>query len=470
MREKVLFIVILAGLGSWSFVSIASAQAMMTLTPSAITISAVQGEKLTRNIVLQSSEVITNVQVISTDLLNPAGDTVLDASAIQASLAITQTRPGEALTIPVEFDFSLAPVGEFHGDVLILHSQGTITLPVTANVKGNWFMPFILLAVGVVCGVTTTVYRAKGRPHDQVLVRIGHIRGLLRSDRDLPDAFKDAINSSIFDAETALQGEKWDDAALAMDQAERIWQLWKRQRHEWVEQLNYLASLEEGINNFEDTSASTVQLLLQNVKNIRRTLSKCAEAYELTVKLQELANQVNQYKHLVAEVNTLNGLRHEFSGEQENLWRQKILALERKLSELDLTQTELYQSSRDEITSLKSAMETALREASTEASEASKDIGRGFEDAFVDLVAPAPRIDKVSTTKQGIKQAGWRLKAYVASVYVIVILSLASSGFIVLYLNNQTFGASLLDYLALLAWGFAVDPTRLAIYEGIKKS
>ncbi|MBD2492436.1 hypothetical protein [Aulosira sp. FACHB-615] len=74
------------------------AQAEVVTNPKSITINATRGENLTRTITLRTSEKVSNLKVITVDLLSADNSSVLPARTIKLTSPPTQINPQELIT------------------------------------------------------------------------------------------------------------------------------------------------------------------------------------------------------------------------------------------------------------------------------------------------------------------------------------------------------------------------------------
>lgn len=196
------------------------AQGEVTVTPAQLSVAGTRGAVETRTLLLRATEPITGLQAIPLDLACADGNAVLQAGAIQAALPADQMAAGDPLTVPVTIDLRGASSGQFSGELLVNYHGGTLTVPMTVTVKDPWLLPLVMLLAGVGLGVVVSAYRTQGRPRDEVLGRVGQLHAQVGSGPNLARPFQERIEVHLVDVETALQAEKWQDAQVAIEQAQ----------------------------------------------------------------------------------------------------------------------------------------------------------------------------------------------------------------------------------------------------------
>ena len=77
--------------------------------------------------------------------------------------------------------------------MLVTYTDGEIIIPVNIKVKDNWFLPLLVLLLGVSLGIAISAYRNEGMARDEVLVKVGRIRSRVRADNEFDEAFTNQI-------------------------------------------------------------------------------------------------------------------------------------------------------------------------------------------------------------------------------------------------------------------------------------
>ena len=442
-----------------------SAQGTITPTPEQIAIAGRRGAVETRTLLLQATDPITDLQVIPLDLLRADGETVLSAGAIRVDLPSDEIEADGLMTVPVTVDLHDVPSGKFGGSLLISYHSGTLSLPMSVTVKDYWLPPLLVLLVGVGVGVGVSAYRAKGRPRDEVLKRVGQLRAQMRGDDKLAGPFLARIEAHLVDVETALQAEDWEGAEQAVGKAEAVWALWRKGRDDWLVQLAYHAELVKKLQ--DEPSVPYIQTLQRNLEDALRGAPDLEGPHKLRERLDELAQQINRYDRLQGRLDDLGELCIRLPADQAGQWRLKIQAFQRRLYDLDPSDKQACETLQNEVEQAVDDLAQEVPQQRGVVKAALESATRSLGARVLQLLAPPPsarEIGEEETTK-----ARRRLRLFTWASYVIALAMLVGAGFGELYVANQTFGANAWgDYFALLAWGFGAEATRAAIAEMVR--
>jgi hypothetical protein len=436
------------------------------IAPSQLTLTGMRGAVEKRTLLLRTSDPVTNLQVITLDLTRADGVSVLSANTITAVLSADTMEADGLLTIPFTLDLQDAPSGEFQGELLISYDGGTMTVPITVRVKDFWIAPLIVLLVGVVLSAGVSIYRTRGKPRDEILVRMEQIRTQVKSDAQLVPQFQARIEVWFVDVNAALQAEKWTEARDALDQAEAVLLRWRKGRMDWLEEFEYAAELEQRLEAM-NAEAAYIQTVERGLKDVTRNAPNLEGPDKLGDQLYALAQQIDRYLQLQSNLDKLNKLRNRLSTDQDEQWRSNILELQWRLNSLKPDDKTAYQA-------LFSEIETAIAELTKLVSQTGglERVAKGARDMDITipkLTPPAPSAHALSEGTNPLSDARTRLRVFIWGSYAIAVALLAGAGFGELYVANSTFGANAWgDYFALLAWGFGSEATRAAVTEMIK--
>lgn len=492
----------------------------ITISPVQISLLATQGEASTRIVLLQAAAPVKGLSIVPLDLVSADGKTVLPARAIHVDLPVTTIAAQGSLTVPVRFDLRNVPSGHFAGELLIGYDGGSQSLPVNVAVKDLPWWALGALVAGVALGIGVSVYRAQGRPRDEILVQLGQIQTQTRVDKDLGELgqpFLKRLEAELVDVEVALSGQRWDEARKNLTEAETIWTNWRRDRPDWLEQLRYYKKLAGNLEGEENvfyinevrTAANSAyeripdlgtpgkfrELLSPLVNNLNdfRLLdaqlgnlvssgqSAPAEALRARLHMLKPTNQ-DEYRQLTTETEAL-----KVQAQQAEV-RQKMAGLEDKYAQLPEPESERWlpqmQSFRERIASVEGAEASAHAMLSGELTQAMEQVSgllsergmmsyspKGILDtamAQLALLGDAPQPHVQSLGKDVVK-AKFRLKWFTWLTYGVAVVFLALSGFVELYSARPDFGASgIADYFTLLAWGFGAEATRSAVADMVQ--
>lgn len=435
------------------------------VSPTQLIVTGTRGAVEKRHLLLRTSEPITELQLIALDLNRIDGAAVFPATAIDAVFPTDAMDADDLLTLSISIHLQDVPSGEFQGDLLVSFQQGTITVPITVRVKDPWIGPLIVLLAGVGLGIGVSVYRTRGKPRDELLIRIGEMRSQMRSDKELVDEFRSQIKSSLIDVEVATQAENWQEADQAFQQAEQIWRRWRKGRTDWLKQFAYYANLNEQIEalNPDAFYLRTIRRALEDVARLAPTLDG---PDKLRDQLDALAREIEDYVQLKHMLDKLNSLRDQVGEQQHEEWRLRGLSLQRRLDGLNpddenalLSLQEDVNAAFVELTSLIPQSEALVPSKATEKTGGTTVIN------FIPLAPVAHPLPEEET----LSRAQLRLKWFTLTTYAVAVILLAGAGFGELYVTNATFGANAWsDYFALLAWGFGAEAARASVTEMLK--
>jgi len=460
MKKHILLIIGLIALALLGATA-ASAQGGFTATPAQLTIAGPRGAVETRTLLLSATDPITDLRVISLDLLRADGRAVLPASAVRLALPVAEIAAGGLLTVPVTIDLHSAASGEFTGEILFSYHSGTLTVPATVTVKDPPVLPLLILLVGVGLGVAVTAYRTRGRPRDELLTRVARLRAQMRGDPELAAPFAERIEAYLVDVEAALQADKWQDGQTAAEQAEGVWAKWRKGRADWLTQLAHQDTLLKRLA--DEAEIPYVQALRRGLEDVAHNAPDAEGPDKLREQLDGLGQQINSYIRLRAGLDQLNSMRNNLPADQSETWRTRALNLQRRLEALSPDDPAGVQS-------LQADVDTTLAELTPlcAGTEACVKGVREAEATPLQLLGAAP---SARPLPEDVRPSGARarLRLFTWVSYGVAVLLLAGAGFGELYVANSTFGASVWgDYFALLAWGFGAEATRASITQMIQ--
>ncbi|HHN93702.1 MAG TPA: hypothetical protein ENK17_02955, partial [Anaerolineae bacterium] len=333
-------LLVAVGLGS------ASAESGTTVvTPSQLTIVGTRGAVETRTILIRPTSAITNLRLVPLDLTGADGTTIFPATAIHPAAVPPSIEAGDLLTVPITFDLRSVPSGRFEGDILLDGSSLSVALPVQVSVRDRPYLPFFFLLLGVVLGVGVSTYRSQGRPRDEILVRVGRLRGQME-DEDEPaaDIFRSRVASHLVDVETGLQNNDWDAARAAIEQAEQVWLRWLKGRTDWSAQVEYQRELVDKITTHE--AAPYARAIRRQLEDLLLDMPDLSGPDEMRDRLEPLAQRINRYLELDGLLNELDGLVYE---DDQIHQAQELRRRVESLSPDDENLEDAYRQLKDEI-------------------------------------------------------------------------------------------------------------------------
>lgn len=442
--------------------------AVTPISADPVTVMATRGAIETRTLLLRAGEPVTGVQIVTLDLLNADGSTVLPAGLIQVSLPSDEIGASGLLTVPLRFDLSSAPSGEFKGALIVSAPGSTVTVPVSVTVKDAPLAPFVVLLAGVALGWGVSWYRARGRPRDTALVKIGRFRARAQAESDLGKPFRRQIDRLVIDAEALARAEKWDEAVKLIEDADALLDKWRKGRDDWQTQLAYHRELLDKLAGIPDPDKDSVC-----VGEIRATLDRIEHETpamsgpeELRQKLEPLARQINDYltlaglfaridELLTPLLNTPGGTNTQ---QDVDRLRQRFHALR---PDDKAGHDDVRDKAQEIITDL--TQRQPARRGEIDA------IAKGALSASAFALIGPPPVARALTPAQAADRAQWRLSLFTIGSIAIALALVAGAGFIELYANKPAFGANVWsDYFTLLAWGFGSEATRAAVTELVR--
>ncbi|MEM7532986.1 MAG: hypothetical protein AAF639_12475 [Chloroflexota bacterium] len=457
------------------------------LTPSQFNLSGTKGDIIERTLLIRSQNVTEDLDIIPLDLVRTDDLAIFPASKIQA---IANVEEGEEnrVTIPIRFDLRGVENGKFIGEILIHYAGSEQFLPITVTVKEPWPLPLILLLLGVALGMGISGYRVRGRQRDEILVRIGQLTTRVDADNALASdglggPFRQRLDSSIIDVQTSFRSEDWEIAKSSLVKAEGIFDKWRKERDNWLLQLEYQIKTLERVNDDNNLNQDVkyVRELKNSLSDMAQRAPEYVNAAALRDSLDMVANRVNQYYEISDDWEDLNvhikGLSFQNSRDwqfKSNQWADEIDNLSpTKDSEFETKFTALQSDIKGAIAQIETLnLEQGTPEIHTGPGPGPSAIPQGGTRGLVSSIREffdAP--PNIQSFEEGVSSnmAQWRLRIFTGASYVVSILLLAGAGFNELYVDNAIFGQNIWgDYFGLIGWGFGSEATRVAVTDMIQ--
>ncbi|NJM20446.1 MAG: hypothetical protein HC836_12150 [Richelia sp. RM2_1_2] len=477
-----LFIGLLISFLSLSIAAPVRAESKISATPTNLTVAGKRCfinrsncKQAKRHLLLRSQQEVTNIKIISSDLNRTDAAQVFPADAIKINSAnisttIQQLNANESVTVPIEFNLQNIPSGEFNGTLLVTYADGEIIIPVNIKVKDNWFLPLLVLLLGVSLGIAISAYRNEGMARDEVLVKVGRIRSRVRADNELDKAFTTKINAYLVEVETAIENKNWQTAAETVNQAQKTWDKWRKGKSDWLDLLKSESELQECLNKEYPQNSKLNIPYLQNIRwelqKTRRNLAAMDTPDNFSQSLKEVRQQLNRYLQGKTQYEKFSELRLQLPDAVDNktltYWDLEDTDLEQKLYNLP-NQDEAFTQWQQEVKNKSQELIQVIEQQSNQDStnQQAENIARSIKNPIPNTqISPIPDIQPFDKEKVD-KSAGQRLYLFNIVSYAIAIFLLGGAGFTQLYAANKTFGSNgLTEYFALLAWGFGAEATR----------
>ncbi len=530
MRKPLQITVFVVGLLS-VFSGALAAQDVLSITPAQLTLNGVQGHSLSRSVVVQSATSLSKLTLIPLELTNAEGHVLVPALADGATLP-ADLASNVPLNIPLRFDLAGVAAGVYTGKLLITYTGGSRSVPVQVSVKSQPWWPLAALIAGVALGVGVTNYRAKGRPRDEVMVRLGQLRTQMKIDEELRilgKPFYNRLTAELVDVEVALEAQQWEQAQTAAEEAAVVWTLWRRGRPDWIVQLTAHAKFVEWLAT-AGADARYVAELRQAAEDIHRNTPDLDGPQVLRDQMLPLTDRANTFVELQARIEMLAAIGAHGTAQaaayQQQLAHQSPLdsaaaqALQTLAGSVEATLTKLRRADLTamlahyrelagddpadalvaEMVTYETRIDTLPENADTVYIELWADLdtdiraadfaagdgtvlegavairfssGDAVAQGLAGLIRPQlitglPQV-RVHSLQHEALAAKHRLRWFAWVTYGVAVVVLALAGFVELYSIRPSFGANgVSDYFTLLAWGFGAEATRSAVADMIQ--
>lgn len=438
--------------------------------------------KVKRNLLLRSSEEVNNIKIVSLDLNRTDGAKVFPAHSLtinsaNSALSVNKLQANQPVLIPIEFDFQNVYSGEFNGVLLVISSDSELTIPVSVKIKDHWFIPLLVLLLGVGLGIAVSAYRAEGINRDEVLVQVVRLRTKMRAEDKLDSSFKSKIEAYLIEVETALENKRWQIAQDAVSKAQNIWDKWRKDKQDWIDLLNAQSKLCERIR--EENPNNKIPYLEElgwEIDKIQRERANQDNPQQVSKALQNVQKQLNNYLLAKTQSEEFNQLAISFpksvSSEIVDFWKSEASKLEQKMHHFSPSNSDAFDKWQEDITNKTKELIAAIGKVSTD-SFTNQDISiisRNINNpTLTKPIQPVPNTYPLEI--DGLENnSSYRLQFFNFFSYFIAIFLLGGAGFTQLYAVNNTFGSNgLTDYFTLLAWGFGAEATRESITKVLQE-
>lgn len=428
-----------------------------------------------RNFLLRSSTPITGLKLFSVDLNRSDGAAVLPATAIKATLSKEGTEANQPIDISLQFNFNGVPSGEYSGVMLLTFVEGELTVPVTIRVKDRELWPLLVLLLGVALGVGVSAYRTEGMTNDEIVVQVGRLRSQLRADAELDRSFEMKINAFLIDVETALANKRWDVAQQAANQAQSIWDKWRKSRVDWLTQIQYRTTLQQRLDDEQLNPDSVyLQLVRSQLEDAIRGTVDFDNPQPLRRALEEIQQQINRYLQAEDRIEKILDLIGQLPPEKVTPWQLKVQKFQQDLDNFSPKKLDTFPAWEKQVDAAKDELFLLVPKPVPPA-VATPDLGSGNVRSMIPnrrktsfaLIKPVPGLN--AAEPDPVEVARNRLKAFNWLGYSLTVGLLAGAGFSQLYINRSTFGANgWSDYFSLLAWGFGAEVTRESVTKVVR--
>lgn len=464
-----------------------AAPVAIELRPTQITIQADRDEVVRRTIQARVSDEITELTGQPLELLYEKHSRAIPVQQIRVLPgSIIGSSAPRIMTFTLELNLSGVPAGEYTGDLPFMYKGGELKLPLKVTVRHGWPLPLIVLCLGVGAGVGLSAYRVRGRPRDQVLVRVGLVRAYIQRDRTmtvgiLPEygrdgadkavsnSFRARLEAGLADVEMSLQAERWEEARTKMDQTDVMLRKWIQGRLGWIEQLAYLARLQNRMLGKPD-NIRYVQVVRGAIDDLAANAPAQESPKELRDAAQQLTDRIEEYERAEGKILALEKLHASLPGPEQPVWVARTAELRVRLNSMRPDEKAVGQ--------LLGELDHSLQDLSVKVQKvvaAAPDM-HGMEAVRTVIAAnpPTPAVEPVPEAHLEWLplypgDAKSRLRWFEIATYAAALILLGGTGFNEVYLKKLTFGAELWsDYFALLVWGFGAEATRDSVTSTLR--
>lgn len=429
---------------------------------------------ITRSLLLNTDQELTNLRVQSLDLSRKDGVNVLPTNAIAPTLPTDSVQSYQFVSVPVKFDLSEASSGEYDGVLLIAYEGGQLTYPITVRVKDHWCWPLLVLVLGIGLGVGVSAYRTDGRTRDEILVQVGRLRNQMRYEAELAPSFQARIAAYLIDVETALENKRWEAAQQAVAQSQAVWDKWRKGRDDWHAQLKYQAWLVQYLDEeVPNPDVPYVQAVRSQLADTVREIADKESPQQFRESLQSLQQQINRYLKGQTRLQQFKQLIAQLPPEKQQPLTLNFQTFEQGLDTLLPTDEDTFKRWQQEIDSfIAQSIPLIEQQAFTKPADIRRSLAtakRLDDNVISSRLAPVPPVAHPVPVDEPIRAARKRLRWFNWLSYASTMGLLAGAGFTQLYAGQPTFGANgWSDYFALFAWGFGAEATRDAVTKVVR--
>ena len=168
----------------------------ITVNPVPLNFTGFSSSDEMRTLEIIATENVTGLTFIPLDLPSDNGQGVIPQQSIRAAQFTNSMNNGSIQQIPVTF--KLAGSGHYTGEMWFSSSGSGITkVPVTATVKDNWMLPFVVLVIGIFFSFFLITYSSDFKKRDEIQKTLAVFSNLVTNDQDLKNTY--ALSSSDAD-------------------------------------------------------------------------------------------------------------------------------------------------------------------------------------------------------------------------------------------------------------------------------
>lgn len=455
--------------------------ALQQPSPAEVTINSVTDRVVERRLVLRETSggaAITNLQGLPQDLLATDHRGLIPASRQQIQLPEPQLAGGGLLTATLRLDLRNSAAGAYSGQLLFTaEPDQLLAVPVTLNVRHHWYLPTLVLLLGVFLGLGLSTYQARGKVRDEYVLQLAAVREALAEDAELQSGFGPRIDPLLAEAEAAVRSTRWQDAEAKLAIANQLLTKWRGARQDWIDQLHHLRTslvprLKDYLGPDPAQAPWMLRKLLQKAEDTLKGAADQSTPEALRDRSFEIEGQLAAFLALQQRVEQLRTTRVDIQPDAQTaqLWQQTELDLHQRLQWLLPDEEEKRQQLESAIAAQEQTMAAYVSQNPPPQGQAAlaRSVAPPTSTAVLQPGVLVPEITQAGAYDP--QAARERLQAYGWIIYVLGGVLLAAVGLNSLYVDNLTFGANLLtDYLALFLFGLGAQTTFASVADLLKR-
>lgn len=321
--------------------------------PGQLKVFGVRGESVVRTLLLRETANgfrTSGLDVVVQDLLATPGDKALSAKRIQVQIPAKEMAGGGWMAVPVTLDLANVPSGQYTGAILVTDDyHNVVNLPVEVSVKDPALFPVIVLVLGVLVGLGVSVYRARGKPHDELMVRLENVRAQINDGGKFATILNTSVEAILLEIESDVAARRWDHGNTTVERAEKLVLRWRQEQGAWSEQITRLSGLHERLKKM-DADVTAIRELHRRLRKIDLVKFETTDALddELT-QIEGLLRRFEQWDKRVQHMRALVGKSEALPPAVVRKWESKLSELERRLRDLALDNQEGERTFADDL-------------------------------------------------------------------------------------------------------------------------
>jgi hypothetical protein len=440
----------------------------LVATPSKIVIKTTRASDIIpRNFTLREldgQDAVETLTVIKQDLVTEDQATTIPRDHLQTNLAVKIPKGGyESGTLTLQ---SLKGVqsGKYGGKVIVHSSNADdVEIPVEVSVKHSWYLPGLVLVVGIAVGYLLNWWDTKGKKRAELVDRLREVQQALVNDEMLNQIFGENIHGYVNAASGKLRNNP-PGAEEDVKKAEQKLDEWYYKGADYLQRIDDIkATIFNKIDQSDEEglrSLDYVVCIREGLLGILKSIGNFGSLVALDEATKKWKDQLNKVQDLFKDLRNLEKDLADFVS-QGKIKPDQAKDIE---TQIGLTRQILKDArSEDELPNVRQEVEAA-RKAFGNAVQ--QHASKGVLNLSVQQTPVTPikkRVPPQVVEKPNIRHLNWLIQ-------LLLVIIAAFVGLVTVYGTNDTFGANkwLSDYLGLFGWGLGVELTRSKLSEIIK--